>query len=363
MKIITIFPKDAEALFDRNSSRTFGGADLQMYLITRELATHEDVSVSSFIVNYDNIDFDESQHFDLIRTFRENDFILSKIYNYHRHIKKLKPDFIIQRGLSIFSCFLALYCRLFSVKYVFMFAHDIESEGRYQSSKKKCIPFPMLLRHSYRLIVQNEYEFNNLRKYKVTDKSRILKKGLDLFRTKKSAEKTYDSVWIGRCEEWKRPEVFIELAGRHKNHYFLMVCSPVRGREEYFRKIKREAFELDNIEFLEFVPNEIIYDYLARSSTFCITSDLEGDWPMTVLEAAASALPILSFKLSYGNLFEKYNGGYFCNNSLECLTESLSEVLTDRSVYREKSRGAFMYILDNHEIKINVRKLLDFLKD
>jgi glycosyltransferase involved in cell wall biosynthesis len=90
---------------------------------------------------------------------------------------------------------------------------------------------------------------------------------------------------------------------------------------------------------------------------------MEGDWPMTVLESAAAGLPILSLKLNYGNLFSRYDGGYFCENSFEKLSASLVEILGDPLVYSVKSDGALSYILENHEIKANVRKLLTFLED
>jgi hypothetical protein len=230
LKIITIFPKDSEALFNRNSSRTFGGADIQMYLITRELAEYREISTGSFIIRYDTIDFDESARFNLIRTYREKDFFPIKFLCYHRHIRRIRPDYIIQRGLSMFSCLLALYCRMFSVRYVFMFAHDIESEGKYQKDHKRCLLFHLLLKNAYRLIVQNEIEFKNLERHDVGDRTRILKKGLDLGRIIRAREKYHDCVWVGRCEEWKNPEVFIELAGKHRDLKFLMICSGEQDR-------------------------------------------------------------------------------------------------------------------------------------
>jgi len=37
MKISIIFPKDSEAIFNTGSTRTFGGATVQMYLFAKEL--------------------------------------------------------------------------------------------------------------------------------------------------------------------------------------------------------------------------------------------------------------------------------------------------------------------------------------
>ena len=74
MKVAVVFPKDSEALFNKNSKRTFGGASVQMYLIAKELKKRADVSASSLIPDYSEINFDDSGSFDLIKTFNEKDF-------------------------------------------------------------------------------------------------------------------------------------------------------------------------------------------------------------------------------------------------------------------------------------------------
>ena len=59
LRVITIFPKDSEAIFNKNSTRTFGGATVQMYLISKELGCRDDIECYSFITNYKQIDFED----------------------------------------------------------------------------------------------------------------------------------------------------------------------------------------------------------------------------------------------------------------------------------------------------------------
>ncbi len=363
MKIAIVFPKDSEALFNRNSKRTFGGANVQMYMIAKELSSYGTIETISYINPYDEIDFDESDKFKFIKTFKETDNILKKIIMFHFRIKKTKPDIIVQRGLTLFSCLLALYCRLRGIRFVFMFAHDIEAEGKYQGTRKKCYLFPMLLRYSFLLIVQNVIEMDLLRSRTKEGNLKILKKGLEIRRLKRSPSKVYDAVWVARCEEWKNPELFIRLAALNPGKKFIMICSEVPGKEEYFREIKEAAKQSTNLTFLNFVKNDEIYNLLLQSRIFVITSDQEGDWPMVVLEALSCGVPVLSLKLNYNGLLTEHGAGCYCYNNFEEMNKEFGALLKDKKSYTAKSAKALDYVKSNHEIKNNVRELLRLIED
>jgi glycosyltransferase involved in cell wall biosynthesis len=240
------------------------------------------------------------------------------------------------------------------------FAHDIESRGLYQKDQSTCSLFPLLLASSHALIVQNDYEYSQLVGRADEAKVKIIKKGLDLTRIATNADKTYDGVWVARCEPWKNPEAFIELARLHRNSSFLMICSRVSDRDDYFLDIKKRSAVMGNIEFLDFVSNDRIYDLLSRCRIFCITSELEGDWPMSVLEAAASGLPILSLKLNYGGLVSSYGAG-FLSLDIHTMSKQFVSLVSDPELYASQSNRARQYIADNHQLGRNIRELVDFI--
>ncbi|TAL33465.1 MAG: glycosyltransferase [Spirochaetes bacterium] len=361
MKIAIIFPKDSEALFDRNSTRTFGGANVQLFMIARELANHKDIATFSLIPNYPVIDFDDADKFSLVKTFNESDSMPVKVLKYHRAIRRLKPDVIIQRGLTLESCLFAVYCRLFGIKFVFMLAHDVESEGRYQKNRSKCTLFFLLLKFTNLIIAQNELERDNVKKEQPSACVAILKKGLDIGKVRKSRNKDYDCIWIARCEQWKNPEVFLDLAAANPKFRFCMICSKVAGHEVYFEEVRKRARGIRNVTFFEFVKYDDVYTLLAKSRVFCITSSFEGDWPMTVLEATATGLPVLSYKLNYGELLNNYEAGYYCEGSMKLIYSYFTKLLTDSRMYHRKSNRAFSYAYDLHSIESNVAALINLL--
>jgi glycosyltransferase involved in cell wall biosynthesis len=367
MNIGIIFPKDSEALFYKNSKRSYGGANIQLFKIAKQLSEFEGINVKCFIPDYNLNELNDGlDKLDIVKAYEQKVLFPIKFYQFHKSIVKNKIDFLLQRGLTLQSCILAFYCYLFKIKYIFMFAHDIESLGRYQKKRNKNFLFPLLLRFSYKLIVQNEIEYNNIVRKVSKKKIAIIKKGLDLQNNSlsniKNFNKVYDCIWIARCDEWKNPEVYIQLAKKFKDKKFIMVLFSSPGKEDYYQKILTEVKKVDNITLYDFIPNEKVYDLLAHSKIFCITSDMEGDWPMVVLEAAYVGLPVISLHINYNGLISKYDGGFYCESDIKRLYKYFDLLVNDIKLIEKMSNNARNYILENHNIVENVNKLVVLLQ-
>ncbi|MBP9044322.1 MAG: glycosyltransferase [Spirochaetes bacterium] len=367
MNIGIIFPKDSEALFYKNSKRSYGGANIQLFKIAKQLSEFEGINVKCFIPDYNLNELNDGlDKLDIVKAYEQKVLFPIKFYQFHKSIVKNKIDFLLQRGLTLQSCILAFYCYLFKIKYIFMFAHDIESLGRYQKKRNKNFLFPLLLRFSYKLIVQNEIEYNNIVRKVSKKKIAIIKKGLDLQNNSlsniKNFNKVYDCIWIARCDEWKNPEVYIQLAKKFKDKKFIMVLFSSPGKEDYYQKILTEVKKVDNITLYDFIPNEKVYDLLAHSKIFCITSDMEGDWPMVVLEVAYVGLPVISLHINYNGLISKYDGGFYCESDIKRLYKYFDLLVNDIKLIEKMSNNARNYILENHNIVENVNKLVVLLQ-
>jgi glycosyltransferase involved in cell wall biosynthesis len=170
--------------------------------------------------------------------------------------------------------------------------------------------------------------------------------------------KTYDGIWVGRCDTWKRPELFLKLAENNPDKKFIIICPPATKKDEYFTLIKNQAQTLKSLEFVDFSTQKDVYFYLAKSKVFCFTSEKEGDWPMVVLEAAATGLPILSYNLSYGDLVEKYHGGFNCQGDFSLLNDRFSTIVENPEMCKTMGNNAYKYIFEHHNIKINANEFL-----
>ena len=78
-KVIAIlFPKDSEAIFNKNSKRTFGGATTHLYQFAKELCKY--CKTYTVIPEYERIDFDDSDKFNIIQLYKEQDRFLKKFF-------------------------------------------------------------------------------------------------------------------------------------------------------------------------------------------------------------------------------------------------------------------------------------------
>lgn len=359
MKIVTIFPRDSEALFNKNSQRTFGGASVQMYNIAKELGNYKEIKTYSLIPNYQKIEFGDNKRFNLVRAFDEEENILLKTIKFYKTLDKIKPDVIIQRGLTIFSCLLAKYCAIRGIKFIYMFASDMESEGRYQISQKKCLLFNILLKDSYKLIVQNNVQKENLLNKYAKD-SIILESGFCL--PKKNSLKKENVLWVGRSDFLKKPNLFIELAKNFPEYYFIMICPKYkRLSEQDYNKIKSNANKIKNLKFIEFVRFDEIDNYFNRAKLFINTSDYEG-FPQTFIQATMNSTPIISLNANPNNFLNKYHYGLCSNGDFGLMKKQIKNILEDKKQWQKMSENGYRYAKEHHDIKKNIKKLLGIIK-
>lgn len=349
MRIGVIFPKDSEAIFDTTSSKTFGGATVQMFAVANEILERGESEVFCVVPSV-SPDIITHSRLRLLPVFNIKNSLIGTILLFHRVVRSEKPEVLIQHGLSLFSCLLSLYCRLFNIKFVFMFANDDEVVGMYQSSKKRCWLFPLLLKTANLLVTQNSYQQSVLNKRGV--KGTIIRMGFPM-RAMSEHKKTV--LWVARCEELKQPEVFIELAKQIPNQQFVMICPKVDPA--YFQKVKTLAAEVKNLTFIDFVSFNETWKYFEEARVFINTSKNEG-FPQTFVQSMVCGTPIISLNVDPDNFIESNQCGFVCSGDKDQLTKSLVTVLDNSNFF---AKNALKYAEINHNIKENVSKLLDEL--
>lgn len=355
LKIAIIFPAHSESLFNKNGPKLVGGANVQMYNLAKRLAQEKELDTYSFIPEYKTIDFEEETCFNFVQTYDEKDFILNRIFKFHRRISSIHPDIIIQHGFTLFSCLLAVYCRLRKIRYVFWFAHDIEVSGCYQGSQKKGVLFRWLLKYSSVLITQNRYQANYLKKHYKRN-SFILYNGFFLPQISKVMKE--DVLWVARAEKWKRPEVFLDLAEAFPNIHFRMICPSTNDRD-YYENIVRKALSIKNLTFHDFVPFNKINDFFAKAKLLVNTSISEG-YPQTFIQAVMYGTPILSTGANPDEFITCYSCGVVCNP--EQINDQFKEMLRDEEKWQEFSLNARRYAEKQHDINVIIQKLVRIIQ-
>lgn len=354
--IAIIFPKDSEALFNKYCDRTFGGASVQLYNIAKELWHYKDIVTYSLIPHYEHIEFDDHEQFNLVELYKEKDRAIVKFIKMVKFLLCQKPDVLIQRGLTMESCLVAVLCKLCGVRFVFMFAHDVEAGGLRQKDRKPVLLMPLLLKFAGVLITQNSYQQHMLKK-KYNKDSIIIYNGYEITQ-KKPGKKTY-ILWVARCDSWKQPEIFIELAKKNKKLPFVMIC-PKSADEQYFNTIKQKAMDVPNCTFIDFVGYSDINEYFEHALVFVNTSLYEG-FPQTFIQACMNHTPILSLNVNPEECLTKHGCGVFCNGNVDTMRAALHRLCTSKKYFNTLSANAYRYAVQYHDVKHNLQQLVKLM--
>jgi glycosyltransferase involved in cell wall biosynthesis len=362
LKVCFISP-EAYPLFNPSIKANFGGAEVQMTLLSKELAKKENLDIHFIVADYGQ---KERESYDGVKVwtglnFKDNK--LKQVLEFFMVFNKVNADVYVQRTLTFQSALIGLYCRISRKKFVYMVAHDREVDGNHQMYNNFFGRFFIKLNFlfAHRVVVQNEYEKSFLEKQNYKQKVLILKKGLNLRGTIPKTNKKYDAIWVGRSERFKRPKMFLRLVEMNRDLRFLMICAKSNTAPRVFHFVKNKAKKLKNLVFLEFVENEEIHRYLAESKIYIFSSKQEGDWPMVVLEAAASKLPILSYDLNYDCLIDRYRGGVLCKGNFDLMNSKLIELIANEDKRKKMGENAYKYIEENHNIEVNAKKFLKII--
>ena len=157
-------------------------------------------------------------------------------------------------------------------------------------------------------------------------------------------------LWVGRAEDWKQPEIFLDLAENFKDHNFLMICPRSNNQRVYFDGIKERAARLPNVFFKDFVPFAEMDNYFRQAKAYVLTSKYEG-FPNTFVQAAKNAVPILSLNVDPDGFLEKYDCGLFARNDFDRLKDSLRKILNDEAERARLGANAYRYAKENHDIE------------
>lgn len=358
MKICFIAPK-AYQLFNQSIESTFGGAEVRLRLIAKELAKNKSRDIQFIVADYSQNDLEEYEGIKVWKSLNFKENIIKQILKFLKIFKKIDADIYIQGTLTPYSGVIALYCKIFGKKFVYMVSSDRETDETHEVFKRKTNSFfaNLVFKYSDLIITQNEYQKKNLER-KGT-KSIIIKSGYPI--PEKISNKKDYILWVGRSEPLKRPELFLKLAELNFEENFVMICPPSTYNPKISKRIEKRANGMKNLKFIEFVPFNKIDNYFQETEIFVNTSTQEG-FPNTFIQATKNKTPIVSLNVNPDNFLEKYNCGFYCHDNLDLMNKYLKKLLKDEKLYNRMSDNAFKYAKENHDIKKNAKKFYELIK-
>jgi len=361
-RIAIVAPKMYPVL-KQSAIDTFGGAEVAMALVARQLSQRPDLDVHVLVGDYGQGEEERIQGLTLHRSLKSDAGTLGNATKLLASLRNVDAQVYIQRTLTIASTVIALYCKAKRRKFIYWVAHDGETDGAHPLYKKRTtsVLVDLMFRLASHVIVQNKYEEEQLQKRVAGIRCTLIKKGIHLPAEPAEDQESIDALWVGRCDEWKNPEAFIDLAREHNDFRFSMICPAAQGKEEYHRQVESCASGCSNLDFRGRTANHEVLEQMRQSKVFCITSSQEGDWPNVVLEAASLRKPILSLALNYDDLITKYEGGRFSNGRYTIFAEEFRSMMRDSERRKEMGNGAYDYVRETHNTQDQISKLTRLL--
>ena len=335
----------AYTLFNPDAKGVIGGAEVDLYLLSTELAKDKNFDVSFVLGDYGQESIEIREGVTVIKSVDINKNLFLGSWRIWRALLKADAHIYLGKAFSLNTFLQALFCKIHKRKYVYRTAHSNECDGTYISKhpfRSKAVVWAV--RTACKVLTQNHTDAKNLLKT-VNINSQVVRNGCRL----KSLHKTARNVilWAGRSGPLKKPYLFLDLARQMPELSFTMICQRNAGDMNYDRLVK-EAGKVDNLQFLRRVSYHEIEDYFERAKVFVSTSDAEG-FPNTFIQACKCATPILSLNVNPDGFLDKYECGMCANGDWEFFVEMLKKLLNTETA-EKLGNNARKYVEENHDI-------------
>ena len=357
---VCFFSLASYPFFTKAESSTFGGAELQMFLLANQVSKNKDFEITFLTGNFKQEKVQQHNNIKLIRSINmeANETVFSKLlksFKYFFLLVKINPNIIITTTFNPIVGVTSLYKKIFKKKHIHRSANDLDvNMSRIKENGLSGKIFKYGLEHANTVLCQNNFQQTMLKKNHEI-KAVMFK---NVFRiTEQNSYQKEHILWVGRLVDFKKPYLFIDLAKKIKNQSFIMVCPYHKKDYKEWNRLKHQAEQISNLTFVEKVPFDEIQDYFNRARLFVNTSDFEG-FPNTFLQAAQAKTPIVSLNVNPDNFIDKYNCGIFGKNSFEKLVQETKDILTNEPELNIKGENCFKYLKENHDIEL-IGKQLD----
>ena len=351
----------AHYALDQSSTRVSGGAELQVALLSKELAA---LGHKVVIAGGDTGQQNE-RVFDGVMTRNAGRFhtggLLDTLMAFPKVtalLAEFRPDYVAVLGWTAWLYILALLRPLFGFKLVFICGLDTEIDGSFgQSHGWKGRLFERGVAKSDFRIAMSEYQRELFRKLNL---SCGFYRNLILPRRKaRMADKDIDLLWVGRCQRIKRPHRFLDLVEQLPEARCEMICP--REDPLLWDEVATRAATLANLTFHERVPYHEIQEHYDRSRFLVSTSKAEG-FPNVMIQAAQGGAGILSLELDPDGLIETFGAGFSAGGDFELFVAKTRELLSEKESSQRMGDGAEMMVADWLDNVKNTKAFLEGLK-
>lgn len=359
IKICIVSPYSYKLFHPENeTANSFGGAEVQQYLLGKELIRDSNFGVCVLVGNfskeqsfYEEVNF--SQHvISLIKSVNcgkrrlIGDFFLD-FWRLYTGMKRASADIIIIRGGGSLAGKAAIIAKIIlRKKFIYSSAHDRESDGNY--FKRHSLPTNILffcaLHLSDAIVCQHRSQQIALKRNLKID-AKIIRTMYPFIKNRSTPSLDLRNIilWVGRLVDFKQPLLFVKLAKYFPEESFLIITNS--NATEFSKTIDA----VPNLKIFYGIPLEKMDDYFEKTKIFINTSTQEG-FPNTFVQAAKNGTPISTLSVNPDGIIEEHGLGSCAYGKFDTLVENVGEILRDSVKWQTMSQNAREYAQQYHAL-------------
>lgn len=347
MKKVCFISRSAYPLFDRGCTATFGGAEVDLYLISTELAKDGDYLVSFIVGDFGQPKITKYNNVEIYSSYKADENKLIQIIKLILVIIRVKSDVYFQEGASGGTGVISFVCKILKRKFIYRTASDIDCNGRFiEENRIEGLLYLWGIRNAVKVITQNQNNASEL--VNTHGVSSVVIKNASVISNHMFNHKKNIILWVGRSESLKQPEIFFRIAQQLPQHQFVMIA-PQANYNNVDVQALFQRYHLNNFEYLKRVPFDVIDDFFERAEVLINTSQYEG-FPNTFVQAAKSSTAIFSLSVDPDGFIKSTNSGFVANGDENLLIQTLKNVLNDRKKLSDMQSNAFRYAKNEHNL-------------
>ncbi len=303
------------SLFHPEVVETYGGAQLDMYLLGRELQK------KGYAIAYAFLDYGQKRDEvtpDGVRLYatyppRALEPLVGQFIRAFgrlwRVARQMDADIYCVEGANFEVFVIGLFCRVFRKTMVYRLASMIEADGRYtKENRLQGILYSLGRRLAHAIIAQSQEQCDLLRAQGI--RATIIPNGYPP--SEQMATPNGPVLWVGRLMKIKGPGRFLDLAEQLPNQQFVMIGPTEMIDRVYAETMRERIAALANVDYFTKVDFHVIDRFFQRSSVLVNSSEYEG-FPLTFLQAMSVGLPIVSYGINPDGILTDLGGSVVSN--------------------------------------------------
>ena len=364
-------------LYNEASRYPFGGAEVQFFLLARELANDPAYAVSVLTTVNEPGGTEACGRVTVIkrqargrlaenlraaRLLRLNTWLgyWASFREMRDLFRTIDADVYVHGGAGVEVGAYALICRLLRRRFVYVVVSSADLDepyGKVEGTLKRL--YPLGLRLADAIVCETEEQQASLKSRYGRD-SVLIRTGYEipdrLPETAVSGGKA-GLLWVGRGHPLKQPDLFLDLAERLPKERCTMLIMKDERHADLWQRVLTRAASLKNVTLRQAVlPWDEVDRLFTDAKLFVNTSTYEG-FPNTFVQAAMRATPILSWAVDPDSVLARHRIGFCAGRSFERLAAEAERLCASEPQRAEMGRRAWDYAKDHHDLHRSVAEL------